>query len=67
MTDVYTHALTGSANEPRRAVIFTWAVAQGCLFLGDLDDVAPIITSFFCLSYGRLKHTAVRYTLIIIQ
>ena len=39
-------------NEPRRAVIATWFVAQLGLFIGDLDAVAPIISSFFCLSYA---------------
>lgn len=38
--------------EPRRAVLMTWLLAQACVLLGDLDTVAPIITSFFCLSYA---------------
>jgi solute carrier family 12 (potassium/chloride transporters), member 9 len=39
-------------NEPRRAVLFTWLVAQLCVFIGDLDVVSPLISSFFCLSYA---------------
>ncbi|KNC51837.1 amino acid permease [Thecamonas trahens ATCC 50062] len=42
-------------NEPRRAVLFTWFVAQCGLFIGDLDAVAPIITAFFCLSYAFIN------------
>jgi potassium/chloride transporter 9 len=44
-------------DEPRRAVICTWALAQLCLFIGDLDVVAPIISSFFCLTYGTVNFT----------
>jgi len=45
---------TGSkkGDEPRRGVLLTWAIAQACLFVGGIDAIAPIITSFFCLSYG---------------
>jgi len=43
---------SGAADEPRRAVIATWVIAQACLFIGDLSVVAPIITSFFMLSYA---------------
>merc|ERR1711871_794637 len=32
--------------------------AQCCLFLGDLDVVAPLITSFFCMSYALCNLTA---------
>eukprot|EP00045_Choanoeca_perplexa_P015906 m.206806 g.206806 ORF g.206806 m.206806 type:complete len:938 (-) comp17113_c0_seq1:1520-4333(-) len=43
---------TAHGDEPRVAVLFTWAVAQGCVMIGDIDVVAPIETSFFCLSYA---------------
>lgn len=49
---------TAHGDEPRRGVIFTWAFAQCCLFLGDLDVVAPLITSFFCMSYALCNLTA---------
>ena len=50
----------GSAkgDEPRRAVVLTWGIAQACLFIGDLDKVAPLITAFFCLSYALCNLTA---------
>jgi len=37
-------------DEPRVAVMGTWMIAQGCVLIGNLDVVAPIITSIFCLS-----------------
>eukprot|EP00730_Choanoeca_flexa_P006996 TRINITY_DN12262_c0_g1_i3.p1 TRINITY_DN12262_c0_g1~~TRINITY_DN12262_c0_g1_i3.p1 ORF type:complete len:937 (+),score=236.23 TRINITY_DN12262_c0_g1_i3:83-2893(+) len=43
---------TAHGDEPRVAVLFTWAVAQGCVMIGDIDTVAPIETAFFCLSYA---------------
>ncbi|GBG23984.1 Solute carrier family 12 member 9 [Hondaea fermentalgiana] len=44
-------------DEPRRAVIFTWLVAQVCCFIGDLDVISPIIASFFLLSYATVNLT----------
>ena len=44
-------------DEPRRAVLMTWAIAQGMLFVGTLDAVAPIISCFFCLSYAATNFT----------
>ncbi len=49
---------TAMGDEPRRAVIFTWAIAQCCLFIGDIDSIAPLITSFFCMSYALCNLTA---------
>lgn len=43
---------SGPHDEPRRAVVVTWLIAQVCLFIGDLNVVAPIISCFFLLSYG---------------
>jgi len=42
-------------DEPRRAVLFTWAIAQGLVFVGGLDVIAPIATAFFCLSYATVN------------
>eukprot|EP01083_Nonionella_stella_P181753 652076_1 len=38
-------------DEPRTAVLFTWCVAQSLIFIGSINAIAPISTSFFCLSY----------------
>eukprot|EP00941_MAST-03F_sp_MAST-3F-sp1_P003037 g3037.t1 len=50
---------TGSVDgdEPRRAVLFTWFIAQSCLFVGSLDILAGVLTSFFCLSYALCNLT----------
>ena len=43
----------GSAkgDEPRVAIMLSWVVAQAALFMGDIDIVAPVITTFFIMSY----------------
>jgi len=44
-------------DEPRRAVLFTWFLAQCACLVGDLDVISPIISSFFLLSYGTVNLT----------
>ena len=46
---------SGLANEPRRATVFTFVIAQICIVLGDLNAIAPIITMFFMITYGLLN------------
>ncbi len=46
---------SGSANEPRRACVLTFCIAQVCIVLGDLNAIAPIITMFFMITYGLLN------------
>ncbi|MCM2374635.1 APC family permease [Aporhodopirellula aestuarii] len=46
---------SGPTNEPRRATVLTFVVAQACILLGDLDAIAPIITMFFMITYGLLN------------
>jgi potassium/chloride transporter 9 len=38
-------------DEPLVAVAVTFVLAQLCVLAGDIDVVAPVITSFFCMSY----------------
>ena len=45
----------GPTNEPRRAVVLTFVVAEAAVLVGDLDIVAPIITMFFMVTYGLLN------------
>ncbi len=45
----------GAANEPRRATVLTFVIAESCLLLGDLNVIAPIITMFFLITYGYLN------------
>ena len=46
---------SGPNNEPRRAIVLTFLIAQGGVMLGDLDLIAPIITMFFMITYGYLN------------
>eukprot|EP00164_Ancoracysta_twista_P004589 GFYU01006193.1.p1 GENE.GFYU01006193.1~~GFYU01006193.1.p1 ORF type:complete len:905 (+),score=254.32 GFYU01006193.1:71-2716(+) len=43
---------SGPNDEPRRAVIMTWFLAQCALMLGDLNIIAPLISNFFLMSYA---------------
>ena len=45
----------GVSNEPRRAVVATFAIAQLGILVGKLDLIAPIITMFFMVTYGYLN------------
>ncbi len=45
----------GLSNEPRRAVLLTFIIAQTGILLGDLDTVAPVITMFFLITYGTIN------------
>ena len=44
--------LSGPANEPRIATLFTFALAEGGVLLGSLDLIAPVLTMFFLATYG---------------
>ncbi|HNR67683.1 MAG TPA: amino acid permease [bacterium] len=46
---------SGPSNEPRRAIILTFIIAQLGILAGDLDTVAPVITMFFLLTYGTVN------------
>ncbi len=45
----------GANNEPRRATMLTFLIAQTCVLLADLNAIAPIITMFFMITYGTLN------------
>jgi len=46
---------TKKGDEPICAVFVTWAIAQACTLIGNLNMIAPIISSFFCLSYATVN------------
>ena len=46
---------SGISNEPRRAIVITFVIAQAGIMAGDLDTIAPIITMFFLLTYGTIN------------
>lgn len=45
----------GKGDEPRLAVLVTGAIAQVAILIGDLNSIAPIITTFFCMSYALVN------------
>ena len=46
---------SGRTNEPRRATVVSFAIAQGGIMLGDLNAIAPVITMFFMITYGAIN------------
>ncbi len=46
------------STEPRLAILLSAAVAGGCIAIGDLDLIAPIITMFFLATYGTVNLVA---------
>ena len=42
---------TQHGDEPRRGVVLSYLIAQCGILLGNLDDVAPILTNFFLCTY----------------
>ena len=46
---------SGPSDEPRRATVLTFVIAQIGITLGDLNAIAPIITMFFMITYGLLN------------
>lgn len=49
---------SGPKNEPRTALVFSVILAGGCILLGDLNIVAPIISMFFLATYGMVNLVA---------
>jgi amino acid transporter len=43
-------------TEPRRAITLTLAIALVCIWAGDLNALATVVTMFFLLSYGALNY-----------
>ena len=46
---------SGPTNEPRRATVASFAIAQSGIMLGDLNAIAPVITMFFMITYGAIN------------
>jgi amino acid transporter len=47
---------TGPADNPRRGVLLSAAVALVTIALGNLNLVAPVVSMFFLVSYGLLNY-----------
>ena len=46
----------GPANNPRRSVLLSCAIAYATVALGNLNLIAPIVSMFFLISYGLLNY-----------
>lgn len=46
---------SGANNEPRRAIVLTFALSQIAILLADLDTIAPLITMCFMITYGLIN------------
>jgi len=49
-------AVVNKKNEPIRGYVLTFILAAVCVFIGDLEIIAPIITIFFMMTYGLLNY-----------
>eukprot|EP00161_Ancyromonas_sigmoides_P016765 TRINITY_DN4508_c0_g1_i1.p1 TRINITY_DN4508_c0_g1~~TRINITY_DN4508_c0_g1_i1.p1 ORF type:complete len:665 (-),score=247.85 TRINITY_DN4508_c0_g1_i1:240-2234(-) len=47
----------GVNNEPYEAYLLTVAVATVCIFAGDLNSIAALITNFFLISYTLINYS----------
>lgn len=45
----------GRANEPRRALVLAFAIAEAGILIGELDLIARIVSMFFMATYGFLN------------
>lgn len=46
----------GPANNPRRGVLLSGAIALTTVALGNLNLIAPVVSMFFLISYGLLNY-----------
>ncbi|MCH2179173.1 MAG: amino acid permease [Mariniblastus sp.] len=46
---------SGPTNEPRRAIVLSFIIAQVFILTADLNTVAPLITMAFMITYGLLN------------
>lgn len=47
----------GASNEPRNALLFTFAIAQAGILIGELNVIARVVTIFFIITYGFINIT----------
>jgi len=46
----------GDANNPRRAVVLSLAIAMATILLGSVNVIAPVVSMFFLVSYGLINY-----------
>lgn len=47
----------GRNQEPFRAYFLTFIIAIACIAIGDLNQIAPIISNFFLMSYALINYS----------
>lgn len=47
----------GASKEPRNALLFTFAIAQAGILIGELNTIARVVTIFFIITYGFINIT----------
>ena len=50
--------LSGTRREPRIALVVSMVMAGGCLIVGDLNLIAPVISMFFLATYAMINLVA---------
>jgi len=48
----------GKSNEPRRALIVTFVIAEAGVLLGELDLIARVVSMFYLTAYGFINLTS---------
>ena len=48
----------GAGNEPRNALLLTFAIAEAGILIGQLDVIARVVSIFFITTYGFLNISA---------
>lgn len=49
---------SGNLQEPRRALMLTFLIAEGGILVGELDVIARIVSIFFIMTYGFINLSA---------
>jgi hypothetical protein len=47
----------GKNNEPLRGYFLTFIIACLCIAIGELNQIAPIISNFFLMSYALINYS----------
>ena len=42
---------SAKSDEPRLALLLTWAIAQACIFIPSLNQIAALVSQFYILTY----------------